>query len=489
MSMVADKTPRGQAKAPEEVPFFAPHEKVYPKSVKGRIRRIKWAVLIACLSIYYIAPWIRWDRGPGRPDQAFLIDMPGRRGYFLGIEIWPQEVYFIAGLLILGAIGLFFVTSLFGRIWCGYTCPQTVWTDLFLWAERLTEGDRMARIRLDEAPWSFAKLARKAAKHAIWLVIAALTGGAWIMYFNDAPTVTREIFTLQASTAVYFFAGLFTATTYVLAGWAREQVCTYMCPWPRFQSAMVDEETLTVSYRDWRGEPRGRHHKGQSWEGRGDCVDCRACVAVCPTGIDIRDGLQLECIGCGLCIDACTDIMTKVGRPTGLIAFDTFANLDAHRKGGSKKPRFIRPRTLIYAGVMSALLLLMVGALVTRSVADITVLADRSPLFVRKSGGLIGNNFTVKIENKSSADRTFTISVPDLPGARMRLEEVGDRYAPAAAGEAVVVKSDTVGSFHIHVEAADPGRTETPFTFMARANDDASVLQRAATFRAPGGQK
>jgi cytochrome c oxidase accessory protein FixG len=469
-----------------EIPLFADREKVYPKSVKGTVRRIKWAVLIACLAIYYLAPWLRWDRGIGRPAQALLIDMPGRRAYFFGIEIWPQEIYFIAGLLILGAVALFAVTSLFGRMWCGYTCPQTVWTDLFLWAERLIEGDRMARIRLDEQPWSLRKLGKKLAKHAIWLVIAALTGGAWIMYFNDAPTVTREIVTLQASTTVYFFAGLFTATTYLLAGWAREQVCTYMCPWPRFQAAMVDEETLTVSYRDWRGEPRGRHHKGEAWDGRGDCVDCRACVAVCPTGIDIRDGLQLECIGCGLCIDACNDIMERIDRPSGLIAFDTYANLAAHRAGGSAVPHFIRPRTVVYAAVLSVLAGLMVWGLLSRSVANMAVLGERSPLYVRIGSGEIRNSFTVKIENMRPDDRSFTLSVPDLPAARLRLEEAGDHYVPAADGEAVVVKGDSVGTFHIHVVAADAGHAETHFTFRARAGDDSSLLRHDATFRGPG---
>ena len=189
---------------------------------------------------------------------------------------------------------MFFVTSLFGRIWCGYTCPQTVWTDLFMWVERLIEGDRNQRMRLDKASTSPTKVWKKTAKHSAWMVMALLTGGAWIMYFNDAQTVVPAIFTGEAGLQVYFFLGLFTATTYLLAGWAREQVCIYMCPWPRFQSAMFDEDTLIVTYREWRGEPRGKHKKGESWDNRGDCVDCRHCVAVCPTGIDIRDGVQLE---------------------------------------------------------------------------------------------------------------------------------------------------------------------------------------------------
>ncbi|MEX2643417.1 MAG: cytochrome c oxidase accessory protein CcoG [Acetobacterales bacterium] len=294
-------------------PLFAPRVRVYPKRVAGTFRRLKWAALTVLLAIYYLAPWLRWDRGPGAPDQAFLVDMPHRRAYFLWIEIWPQEVYYLAGLLIMGALGLFLATSLLGRVWCGYACPQTVWTDLFMWVERLIEGDRAARIRLDKGPWTVRKAAKKAAKHAAWIVISVLTGGAWVMYFNDAPTLARDLLALQFPTTVLYFVGLFTASTYLLGGIAREQVCTYMCPWPRFQSAMTDEDTAVVTYEAWRGEPRGPVRKEQGRDGRGDCVDCKQCIAVCPTGIDIRDGNQLECIGCGLCIDACNDIMARVG--------------------------------------------------------------------------------------------------------------------------------------------------------------------------------
>ncbi|HJS32655.1 MAG TPA: cytochrome c oxidase accessory protein CcoG, partial [Alphaproteobacteria bacterium] len=364
------------------MPLYASRIKVYPKQVSGYFRRIKWAVLAFCLSVYYLVPWIRWDRGPGAPDQAVLIDMPGRRAYFFTIEIWPQEVYYLTGLLILGAVGLFLVTAVMGRVWCGYACPQTVWTDLFMWVERLIEGDRNARIKLDKQPWSGTKLARKTAKHGIWLLIALATGGAWVLYFNDAPTVTRELFTAQASGAVYFFIGLFTSTTYVLAGWAREQVCTYMCPWPRFQAAMLDEGSLVVTYQDWRGEPRGKHKQGASWEGRGDCIDCGQCVAVCPTGIDIRDGQQLECIGCGLCVDACNGVMAKVGRPADLITFDTFASQAALAVGKSAPYRLIRPRVIIYAALLAVVGLIMLGALLTRPTVEVNVLRDRNPIYV-----------------------------------------------------------------------------------------------------------
>jgi cytochrome c oxidase accessory protein FixG len=472
----------------DAVPLYADRVKVYPRAVAGPIRRIKWAILIVCLGLYYLAPWLRWDRGPGRPSQALLVDMENGRAFLFNLEVWPQEIYWIVGLLVLGAITLFFVTSLFGRVWCGYACPQTVWTDLFMWTERLIEGDRMQRIRLDQQPWTGGKLMLKAAKHAAWLAIAAATGGAWIMYFNDAPTVVAEIFTGRASMTVYFFAGLFTATTYLLAGWAREQVCTYMCPWPRFQSAMIDESTLTVSYRDWRGEQRGKHKKGESWEGRGDCVDCRACVQVCPTGIDIRDGLQMECIGCGLCIDACDDIMRKVERPEGLIAFDTFANLDAHRKGGSAALRLLRPRTFVYLGVLFLVASIMLVSLLLRETADVTVIADRSPLFVKLSDGSIRNAYTVKIVNKMPEARAFRLSMSGLPDAMLAVAGPEPTEVPAAEGVALIVNPDTVGTFRafLHVPAkAAKAEAALEVKLLDIASRDVAI--RSAVFHGPAG--
>jgi cytochrome c oxidase accessory protein FixG len=431
--------------------FYASRPKVYPRAVDGLYRRIKWAFLVVLLGLYYTVPWLRWDRGPGAPDQAILVDLPGGRAYFLWIEIWPQEVYYLSGLLILAAVGLFLATSLLGRIWCGYACPQTVWTDLFLWVERLIEGDRVQRMRLDRQPLSAGKIARKAAKHAAWLLIALATGGAWIFYFADAPTVAGEIVTGRASLEVYSFIALFTSTTYLLAGWAREQVCTYMCPWPRIQAAMLDVHSLVVTYRDHRGEPRGKHRHGTSWEGRGDCVDCQACVAVCPTGIDIRDGQQLECIGCGLCIDACNEIMARVGRPTGLIAFDTLANLAAVKENRPPRYRLLRPRTVIYAALMLGVGAIMAAGLALRSPVGLTVLRDRSPLFVRLSDGAIRNGYTVKILNKSRAVETYRLSVEGLPEAHLAL--VGDGIV-AESGEAVVeVRPDAVGTFRLTLRA------------------------------------
>ncbi|HYE48676.1 MAG TPA: cytochrome c oxidase accessory protein CcoG [Azospirillaceae bacterium] len=468
-------------------PLYANRIKVYPKSVDGPIRRIKWAVLSLCLAVYYLAPWLRWDRGPGRPGQALLIDMPARRAYVFGLEIWPQEVIYITGLLILGAVALFLVTSLFGRLWCGFACPQTVWTDLFMWAERLIEGDRAQRMRRDRAPLSLDKAWRKAAKHLVWLLIALATGGAWVFYFNDAPTVAVELLTGSASATVYGFVALFAATTYLLAGWAREQVCTYMCPWPRIQAAMVDDRTLTVTYRAWRGEPRGKLKAAAADAPRGDCIDCTACVQVCPTGIDIRNGLQLSCIGCGLCIDACDDIMVRVGRPKGLIAFDTPAN-EAVRGGGlSLRAHILRPRTFIYALVLGLVAALLVGSLATRSLLEINVLPERSPLFVTLSDGSIQNRYTVKVMNKTPEHREVRIRLTGLHEAYLSVAGHEDeRDRPAVLGRIVTVKPDSVGTVHVTVAAPRLAldAASTPVAFVVTAGDGETAVH-ATHFQGP----
>ncbi|MBX9727563.1 MAG: cytochrome c oxidase accessory protein CcoG, partial [Sphingopyxis sp.] len=291
---------------------------VYPKAVDGPFRRLKWAIMVVTLAIYYVTPWLRWDRGPHAADQAVLVDLANRRFFMFGIEIWPHEFYYVAGLLIMAGIGLFLVTSAVGRAWCGYACPQTVWTDLYQHVERWIDGDRNAQIRLAAAPWSVGKAAKRLSKWGIWLVIAVATGGAWVFYFADAPTLARDLLTLEAAPVAYATIGVLTATTFILGGFMREQVCIYMCPWPRIQTAMLDEQSLTVTYKDWRGEKRGSLKAAQANpEDYGDCVDCNQCVAVCPTGIDIREGPQIGCITCALCIDACDKVMAQVGRPRG----------------------------------------------------------------------------------------------------------------------------------------------------------------------------
>jgi cytochrome c oxidase accessory protein FixG len=455
----------GGGSATEKQKLFAERERVYPRSIHGYWRKVKWWALAALLGLYYVAPWLRWDRGPGAPDQALLIDMPGRRAYFFGLEIWPQEIYYLTGVLILGALGLFFVTALFGRVWCGFTCPQTMWTDLFMWVERKIEGDRNARMKLDKGPLTAPKAAKKIAKHGAWLLIALVTGGAWIMYFNDAPTVVGSFFTGQASTAIYGFVFLFTATTYVLAGWAREQVCIYMCPWPRFQGAMFDEDSLIVTYEDWRGEPRGGARKGQSFEGRGHCVDCGLCWQVCPTGVDIRKGQQMACIGCALCVDACNSVMDRFGLPRELITYDSINNQLARAKGETKtRFRLVRPRTIAYAVLLLLIATVMVVSLSTRSRLHVNVLQDRQPLYVKLSDGSIRNGYTFKIVNMVREPKTYLLATDGLVGAEIAV--LGHHLEPGPYVE-IELAPDAVSSFRIFVKAplSSLDASQTDFTF------------------------
>jgi len=465
----------------EGLHLYANRVRVYPKEVHGPVRRAKWAILVACLTIYYALPWLRWDRGPGRPNQAILLDISRERFYFFNVELWPQDIYYLTGMLIMAAVGLFLVTSLFGRLWCGYTCPQTVWTDLFMWIERKIEGDRNARMKRDAGPVSLDVIWRKVTKHAAWLGIAFWTGGAWIMYYADAPTVTREFWSGTAAKPVYVFTFLFTATTYVLAGWAREQVCTYMCPWPRFQAAMLDEQSYTTTYQSWRGEPRG---KASVAGPKGDCVDCGACVMVCPTGIDIRDGSQLECINCGLCIDACNHVMARLDRPAALITWDTLAHQAAKARGEEVTPRWLRPRTMIYAGAMSVVMIVMLVAFATRPLIEFAAQHDRAPLFVRTSDGSLRNGYTIKLVNKTGRDAVFEITVGGVAGAQMALAEAG----PAPADKlTITVPVDEVGTHRLLVSAQPErmGEGSLPLVFNMRDTASGESVTYNAQFLGP----
>ncbi|MCU0838817.1 MAG: cytochrome c oxidase accessory protein CcoG [Rhodospirillales bacterium] len=466
-------------------PLYIDRVKVQARAVSGNWRTIKWWVLGVLLTLYYIGPWLRWDRGPGAPDQALLIDMPGRRAYFFWVEIWPQEVYYLTGLLILGAVGLFLVTAWFGRVWCGFTCPQTVWTDLFMWVERKIEGDRNARIRLDAAPWTWNKAGKKIAKHGAWLLIALATGGAWIMYFNDAPTLVGQLVTFEASPTIYGFIALFTLTTYLLAGWAREQVCIYMCPWPRFQGAMFDEDSLIVTYEGWRGEPRGPARKGQSFEGRGDCVDCGMCWQVCPTGVDIREGQQMACIGCALCVDACNSIMDRFGRPRELITYDSIRNQVAREHRQPTAIKLIRPRAIAYIVVMLIVAAVMTWSLSTRSRLDVSVLPDRQPLFVKLSDGSYRNGFTFKILNMKREPKTYQLATDGLTGAEIT---VGGYQATPAPYVELPVGPDQIGTFRVFVRAPSEVLTgkATDFKFFLIDMETRELINHAAVFHGPG---
>jgi len=427
--------------------LYAAREPVFPRRAKGKFRNLKWVIMAVTLGIYYITPWIRWDRGPGMPDQAVLVDLANRRFFFFMIEIWPHEFYFVAGLLVMAGLGLFLFTSAFGRVWCGYACPQTVWTDLFILTEEWIEGDRNARLRLWNAPWSARKVRLRISKWALWLMIGLLTGGAWVFYFTDAPTLLRDLLTGNAHPIAYMTIAVMTATTFVFGGFMREQICIYACPWPRIQAAMMDEDTLTVAYREWRGEPRGKIAKGEPTKSdggdKGDCIDCMACVNVCPVGIDIRDGQQLECITCALCIDACDDIMAKIGKPRGLIDYMALRDEEAERAGAEPKPlmrHVLRPRTLLYFGLWSVIGIALVVALFLRSPYDLNLTPVRNPLYVTLADGSIRNTYEMRLRNKQNSEGDFAISVaaPEggpVAGLTLTLEGVSGEGVQVAADQ------------------------------------------------------
>jgi cytochrome c oxidase accessory protein FixG len=508
---VASAHPPGRTREP----LYEKRRKIFPKRAEGPFRRLKWLVMLVTLGIYYLTPWIRWDRGPFAPDQAVLVDLASRRFYFFFIEIWPQEFFFVAGLLVMAGFGLFLLTSAVGRAWCGYACPQTVWVDLFLAVEHFVEGDRNARIKLDSAPWTMSKLIKRITKHGIWILIAVATGGAWIFYFADAPSRAFDFATGQAPYVAYSTVAILTATTYLLGGLMREQVCIYMCPWPRIQGAMLDEHSLTVTYNDWRGEPRSRHAKKAIAAGRpvGDCVDCNACVAVCPMGIDIRDGQQMACITCALCIDACDGVMQKIGKPRGLIAYATLSEYDANMAlataGGTtaidpglvRKPEggftegvrhfdwkiLLRPRTLLYMGIWTAVGIGLVLALLSRDRLEINVLHDRNPQYVMESDGSIRNGYTIRLLNMIPEPRTILLSVDGLDDATIRIIGVSDVPGRVFAIE---VPPDRAMALRVYVTVpkATAGR-EGSFHFVAEDRSSHERDSYAASFFVPGGKR
>ena len=425
--------------------LYAAREPIFPRRVKGIFRSLKWWLMALMLGAYYLMPWIRWDRGPALPDQAILLDLANRRFFFFMIEIWPHEFYFVAGLLIMAGLGLFLFTSAAGRVWCGYACPQTVWTDLMILVERWIEGDRNARIRLHRQKWDLEKARKRVIKWTVWFLIALATGGAWVFYFTDAPTLLRDLVTGNANPVAYTTILILTATTFAFGGFFREQVCIYACPWPRIQAAMMDEDTLTIAYRDWRGEPRGK----QAVETNGDCIDCMACVNVCPMGIDIRNGQQMACITCGLCIDACNDVMDKIGKPRGLI--DYIALTDETRERAGEAPKSVwkhvfRPRTILYTALWSGVGIGLVVALFLRSDIDMNVSPVRNPTFVTLSDGTIRNTYDIRLRNKLGEAHDYAVTLTAADRLTLHIE--------GASGNVVTVPANDTLSTRLYIEAA-----------------------------------
>ena len=393
--------------APEQESYYEAHRKVYPREVKGRYTSLRHLAVWVLLGVFYGAPWLQWN---GR--QAILFDLPARKFYLYGLTLWPQDFIFLTWLLVIAALSLFFFTAIGGRLWCGYACPQTVWTEAFLWMEKVTEGDRSRRMKLDQAPWSADKLARKSAKQFLWVTFAACTGFTFVGFFTPIHTLASAIFTATLGSWETFWVLFYGVATYGNAGFLREQVCKYMCPYARFQSAMFDRDTLVVTYDAERGEPRGGRKKGADprTAGLGDCTDCTLCVQVCPTGIDIRKGLQYECIACAACIDACDEVMDKVGYPRGLIRYDTQHGLEGRAK------KVVRARTIVYASLLALLVTGFAVTLSNRSVVAVDVIRDRNALFRERADGRIENVYNVKILNKDREAHEFRIAASGVPG-------------------------------------------------------------------------
>jgi len=392
---------------PADGGLYAARQKIYPREIDGRFQRLRTTAAWVLLGIFYVIPWIRWS---GR--QAVLFDLPARKFHIFGLTLWPQDFYFLTWLLVIAALSLFFFTALAGRLFCGYACPQTVWTETFLWMERFVEGSRSQQMKLAKAPWTGEKVLRKGAKQLLWIAFSLWTGFTFVGYFTPITELAGKIATLSTGPWETFWVLFYGGATYLNAGFMREQVCKYMCPYARFQSAMFDKDTLIITYDEQRGEPRGARKKGvdHKAKGLGDCVDCTMCVQVCPTGIDIRHGLQYECIACAACIDACDEVMDKVGYPRGLIRYDTQHGLEGEAK------RIVRPRTIVYATLLALLMAGFAWTLTQRNVVGVDIMRDRNALYRERPDGRVENVYNVKILNKDSAEHEFTISVTGLPG-------------------------------------------------------------------------
>ena len=384
-------------------------KKLYPQSISGKYRAIKDKVNILLLCLYFFTSWIRWDRGEGLPDQAIMIDLPSRRGYFFSLQIWSDEIYFVTIILILSALGLFIFTTLYGRLWCGYTCPQTVFTDIFLKVEEFFQGNRNSRIKLDESYFTKEKFIRKTLTYITWILIAFVFAFSWVAYFYDIFDLFKDLLDFNISYYGTVWLGSLTLTTFLFAGFLREKVCIYMCPYGRFQSVMIENSTKIVTYNHNRGEPRGKIN-----EDKGDCIDCYKCVLVCPTGIDIRDGLQMECIGCGLCVDACNQVMSKIGKKQDLILYTSANSLKYNITEEKIFKKLFKFKNLFYMVLFFIVFSVAIYSLINKSDLNISILKERSPLFTITPSGEIRNTFYLKVQNKSLKRKKLELYIEDL---------------------------------------------------------------------------
>jgi cytochrome c oxidase accessory protein FixG len=430
--------------------------KIYPREQPGRFDRLSRLATTVLLGLFYVVPWLDWDE-----RQAILFDLPARKFYLLGLTLWPQDFPYLAVLLIIAALSLFFFTALAGRLWCGFACPQTVWTEAFIWMEQWTEGTRSQRMKLDKAPWSWNKLRRKGSKQFLWISFSLWTGFTFVGYFTPIRQLGLDILDLNVGGWTLFWGLFYGFATYGNAGFMREQVCKYMCPYARFQSAMFDKDTLIISYDEQRGEPRGSRKRSVDHKeaGLGDCIDCTLCVQVCPTGIDIREGLQYECIACAACIDACDSVMDKMGYPRGLVRYTT-----EHALAGNRT-RVLRPRVFVYAALLLVLTGGLVTSMITRTPVILDVIRDRNSLYRELPGDIIENIYTLKLINQSPEPRSFRLSVAGLSG--LALDGVEG---------ALEVPGGEILSLPIRARAdRDVARGIKNISFTVEATDDASV--------------
>ena len=445
--------------------LYASRRHVYTRAFSGLFRNVRRAAGIVLLAVFFITAWLQHDG-----HQAVWWNLPERQFYIFGATFWPQDFILLSGLLIVAAFGLFFITVYAGRVWCGYTCPQSLWTWMFMWCEQITEGDRQQRIKLDNAPMSANKLLRKTAKHSLWILMGLATGLTFVGYFAPIRELSTTFFTGAASGWVYFWTAFVTVATYGNAGWLREQVCIYMCPYARFQSVMFDKDTLIVSYDPGRGEARGPRRKDseRAQAGLGDCIDCTLCVQVCPTGIDIRDGLQIECIGCAACIDACDSIMDRMNYPRGLISYTT-----EHKLAGAPS-RIVRPRLLAYAAVLLVLLGLLAQAFIQRPLDSLDVSKDRQ-MYREDAQGRIENVYSLKIMNKDQRMHRYHLGASGPEGLQLQ----GKSELSVAAGEIASV----IVTLSAPPKRLQPGAQNVVFTLDNL--DRGTRVQSTSRFTAP----